>query len=133
MTDPRDEVKAHVLSHYVRGAFNERNLDAMRAGFDESFAIFSADGDALDRFTLETWLSKLQDSLDNGYDPNAAKNVWKHEFAHVDVTDGGAMVKLDLFNEGTHIYTDYITLLRFDSGWRIVAKIYVQHNERVNW
>ena len=41
------EVEAHVLRHYVHGAFNTRDVAAMRAGFDASFAIFSADGDTL--------------------------------------------------------------------------------------
>lgn len=127
------EVEAHVLRHYVHGAFNTRDVAAMRAGFDASFAIFSADGDTLDRFPLDVWIERLETSLAEGYDAEAPQNHWQHRFALVDVTGNAAMVKLELSNEGKHIYTDYITLLRFDSGWRIVAKTYVQHNERVNW
>ena len=32
-------------------------------------------------------------------------------------------------HEGKHVYTDYLSLLKFDSGWRIVAKVYHSHGE----
>lgn len=128
-----ERVKAHVLETYLNGAFNRRNVEAMRRGFHEDFAIFSAEGEALGKFPIADWTAKLERSLEDGYDPNASKNRWDHEFAAIDVTGGAAFVKLQLFNEGVHIYTDFISLLKFDSGWRIAAKIYHQHNERRNW
>ena len=128
-----EQVKAHIVETYLNGAFNARNIDAMRRGFHEDFAIFSAEGNALGRFPIGVWTAKLEQSLASGYDADAPKNIWRYEFAAVDVTGGAAAVKLHLYNEGVHIYTDYISLLRFDSGWRIAAKIYHQHNERKNW
>ena len=50
-----------------------------------------------------------------------------------DVTSTAVFVKLELFNEGARIYMDFISLLKFDNGWRISARIYNQHNERKNW
>ena len=128
-----EQVKAHIVETYLNGAFNQRNIDAMRRGFHEDFAIFSAEGDALGKFPIGVWTAKLGQSLADGYDSADPKNHWHYEFAAVDVTGGAAAVKLHLYNEGTHIYTDYISLLKFDSGWRIAAKIYHQHNERKNW
>ena len=59
------------------------------------------------------------------FDP--AENVWEHHFAAVDVTGDSASVKIELSKEGKKVYTDYLSLLRFESGWRIVAKVYHRH------
>lgn len=126
-------VKELLLNCYINGAFNKRDLDAMRRGFHEDFAIFSAEGNALGKFHLKDWLAKLQKSLDEGYDRTDPKNKWEHKFVYINVTGVCAHVKLELYNEGVHIYTDFVSLLKFDSGWRIAAKIYNQHNERRNW
>jgi len=128
-----ENVKTHLLETYLDGAFNKRDLSAMRRGFHEDFAIFSAEGNALGRFPIGEWIGKLEQSLADGYDAADEKNRWEHEFAYVDVTGTAAFVKLQLYNEGVHIYTDFISLLKFDDGWRISAKIYNQHNERKNW
>ena len=128
-----ERVKSHIIETYLNGAFNARNIDAMRRGFHEEFAIFSAEGNDLGRFPIGVWTTKLEQSLADGYDAADPKNIWRYEFATVDVTGGAAIVKLHLYNEDVHIYTDYISLLRFERGWRIAAKIYHQHNERKNW
>jgi len=128
-----DRVKAHLIDTYLNGAFNRRDVSAMRRGFHEDFAIFAAAGEALDKFPIADWTARLEQSIANGYDAQDAKNHWTHEFAHIEVEGGAAFVKLRLYNEGVHIYTDFISLLKFDSGWRIAAKIYHQHNERKNW
>ncbi len=34
-----------------------------------------------------------------------------------------------LSKDGRLVYTDYLSLLKFDSGWRIVAKVYHSHGD----
>ena len=58
---------------------------------------------------------------------DASKNKWEHKFAIVDVTGGSASAKIELFKDGKQVYTDYLSLLKFDSGWKIVAKVYHKH------
>ena len=131
-TDTND-VKSHILDTYINGAFNKRDVVSMRKGFHDDFAIFSADGEALAKFTIDEWTAGLEKSIREGYDAGDPKNSWAHKFVSVDVTGGSAAAKIELYNEGVHIYTDYLSLLKFDSGWRISAKVYHQHNERKNW
>ncbi len=38
-------------------------------------------------------------------------------------------VKIELSKDGKLVYTDYLSLLKFDSGWRIVAKVYHRHGD----
>jgi hypothetical protein len=120
------EIKSVIESCYVNGAFNDLDADAMREGFHEDFAIFGVDGEKLSKYPIATWASGVEKrKADPEFDP--AQNVWEHEFAMLDVTDGSAMAKVELSHEGKHVYTDYLLLLKFDSGWRIVAKVYTKH------
>ena len=121
-----DAVKELITKSYVHGAFNELNPEAMLNGFHPDFAIFSADGEKLARYEIKTWAEGVKKrKSDPKFD--ASKNTWDHNFAAVDVTGNVASVKIELLKEGKHIYTDYLSLIKFDSGWKIVAKVYHKH------
>ena len=121
-----EDIKSMIETSYVHGAFNELDADAMRKGFHEDFAIFSADGEKIQKYPIATWAEGVEKrKADPEFDP--ASNVWTHEFVQIDITEGTAMVKIELSHEGEHVYTDYLLLLKFDSGWRIVSKVYTKH------
>ena len=127
-TDPADEVRAVVEDCYINGAFNALDPDAMKSGFHPDFAIFSADGEDIKKYPIGEWAAGVaQKKADPDFDP--ANNVWEHKLPIVDVTGGAASVKVELYRNGTLVYTDYLSLLRFDSGWRIVAKVYHRHEK----
>ena len=122
-----EAVKAVVETSYLNGAFNALDPDAMAAGFHEDFAIFSTDGSALGRYEIADWVAGVRErKSDPEFDP--AKNKWDYKFAHVDVTGGAAQVKVELSRNGSLVYSDYLSLLKFEEeGWRIVAKVYHRH------
>jgi len=119
-------IKDLILKSYVHGAFNELNPEAMASGFHPDFAIFSAKGEDIGKYPIAEWVAGTEKRKnDSKFDP--AKNKWTHNFASVDVTGGSAAVKIELSKDGKHVYTDYLSLLKFESGWRIVAKVYHKH------
>lgn len=121
-----DEIRETVLNGYVNGAFNALNPEAMGETFHEEFAIFSTDGENLNRYPIANWIQNTAAQKNHpNFDP--ADNVWDHSFSSVDVTGNSAMVKLELFHEGNHVFTDYLSLLKFNEGWKIVAKVFTQH------
>jgi len=125
-TGPEDEVRAVVEASYINGAFNALDPDAMRKGFHPDFAIFSADGESIEKYPIGEWVSGVaKKKADPEFDP--AKNVWTHKLPVIDVTGGAASVKVELYKDGKLVFTDYLSLLEFDSGWRIVAKVYHKH------
>ena len=122
------EIKALIEKAYVHGAFNELNPAAMEHGFHPDFAIFSPDGEAIKKYPIADWVKRTAErKASDDFDP--AKNSWQHHFAAVDVTGGSASVKIELSKDGKLVYTDYLSLLKFDSGWRIVAKVYHRHGD----
>jgi hypothetical protein len=127
-TDPADEVRAVVESSYINGAFNALDPDAMKRGFHPDFAIFSADGENISKYPIGEWTAGVaKRKADPEFDP--AKNVWEHKLPIIEVTGGAAAVKVELYRNGTLVFTDYLSLLKFDSGWRIVAKVYHKHKQ----
>lgn len=122
----KEAVEELVLTSYVHGAFNELNPDAMAAGFHPDFAIFSAKGEELARYEISNWVEGVRKRKSSSkFD--ASKNVWEHKFSNVNVTGNAATIQVDLSKDGKHVYTDYLSLLKFESGWKIVAKVYYQH------
>ena len=104
-------------------------MDSMEKGFHEDFSIYSAKGEELGKYPISDWVKSTRKRVANGYDANDEKNIWKPTFASVDVTGGAAQVKVELRNQGKLVYTDYLSLLKFESGWRIVAKVYHSHKK----
>ena len=124
--DPADEVRAVVEASYINGAFNALDPDAMKSGFHPDFAIFSADGEKIKKYPIGEWVAGVAQNKASP-DFNPADNVWEHKLPIIEVTGGAASVKVELYRNGTLIFTDYLSLLKFDSGWRIVAKVYHEH------
>ncbi|OJJ20560.1 hypothetical protein BKI52_19090 [marine bacterium AO1-C] len=123
------EVKAHVLKSYVHGAFNELNPEAMEKGFHKDFAIFSMGKEGkLRRYEIADWVKgakKRKSKAD--FDP--AKNKWESKFPIIDVVGNTAVVKLELYRKGKHVYTDFLSLYKYPEGWKIVAKVYHKHKK----
>ncbi len=42
----------------------------------------------------------------------------------IDVSGDAAMAKVELYRNGKHLFTDYLLLYKFESGWQIVSKNY---------
>lgn len=121
-----EAIKKVIEDGYVNGAFNALNPEAMAKSFHEDFAIYTPKGEAISKYPIAQWVAGVE-KRKNSAEFKAEDNVWDHKFNYVDVTDNSAQVKLELHKDGKHVYTDYLSLSKFDSGWRIVAKVYHKH------
>lgn len=121
-------IKELIETSYVNGAFNDLNPDAMEAAFHPDFAIFSAKGEDLARYEIADWVKSVRKrKADPEFNPE--NNVWEHKFGFIDVTGQAASLKLEYHRKGKLVYTDYISLLKYDTGWKIVAKVYEHHTK----
>ena len=125
--ESEEAVKALVTKAYINGAFNKLDAESMENGFHPDFAIYSPKGTEISKYPIADWVAGVKKRRDDNYDPNAEKNKWDHKFAAVDVTGHAAQVKVQLYNQGKHVFTDYLSLLRFEDDWKIVAKVYYRH------
>ena len=119
-------VRDLVTSAYCNGAYNALDTATMAMGFHPEFAIVSAGIDTLDRYTIVEWIAAIEKRKGaTGFDIATAKRDC--ELISVDVTGDVANVKMEVRKDGMKIYTDYLFLLRFIGGWKIVSKIYQDH------
>jgi hypothetical protein len=122
----KNEIEKVVKDCYFNGAFNGLDYRAMEKGFHGDFAIFSANGNELSRYEIADWVAGVKKrSNDPGYDKSEAQMDCR--IASIDITGGAAAVKVEMSKNGKMIYTDYLSLLKFDEGWKIAAKVYHHH------
>ena len=122
-----DAIKEVLETGYVHGAFNELNPEAMTKTFHEDFAIFSPGKEGkINRYPIANW---VEGTKKRKSDPNfdAANNKWEHKFKRVHVAGNAAHVELELHPNGKHLYPAYLSLLKFENDWKVVAKVYHQH------
>jgi hypothetical protein len=127
MTPEELEVREHIERSLCQGALNALDTAAMRQGYHKDFAIFGVRGEELTRLPLEEWIAVVESYRD---DPTSRANglrTMDHAFDYVDVTGDAAAAKLRFFRQGTPMFTDYLTLLRFGGEWKIVAKASQNH------
>ena len=121
------KIKNLVERSYLNGALNEMNTEAMYKGYHPDFAIFFSEGKALKKLPLNTWAQLVKQYKNSG--DTSGLRTFSYEFLQIDVTETAAFVKLNLVRDNQLIFTDYITLLKFENEWKIVTKIYHAHIE----
>ncbi len=127
-TDAREEIVRVIEGSYMHGAFNEQNTEAMRAGFHPIFKIHGLRDGELSTYPIAEWAGDIEARKAK---PGWKQQTWEWRFPMIDITGDAAVVKVELFKveggEKTHVYTDYLSLLRFEDGWKITDKVYHRH------
>ncbi len=125
-----DEVKNLIETAYFNGAFNELDTKSMAKGFHPEFAIFSTDGEKLKKYPIKEWINNIEARKARADFDLQDSMAWEGKFAQVDVTGESAMAKVELSKNGNHVFTDYLSLLKFNDGWKIVGKVYHKHPQK---
>jgi len=117
-------IRTLVQEAYVGGLLNLGDLEKTRAGFHSDFVLLGLRNNQLTRYPIAEWISATEKRKTAGQKvpPITCK------FASIDITGYAAAVKLELFQNGKQIYTDYLSLYKFGESWKIVGKIYFAHS-----
>ncbi|HSG29078.1 MAG TPA: nuclear transport factor 2 family protein [Candidatus Krumholzibacterium sp.] len=122
-----DAVKKTIEDAYVKGIHIERDIPAIRKGFHESFTMTIKKGEEISKMSIADWIAGIERRKKEDPSPPAYKTEWK--FPMVDVSGDAAVAKVEIYRDGRHIYSDYMSLYRFEDGWKIVGKIYHDHRK----
>lgn len=114
-----------VTRAYVEGIHKESDPEKIRAGFHPDFVMFVKTDDGIRQVTRDGWIARIEER--KAKEPDAPRPEIGHEFTLVDATDDAAVARVEIHRDGEHVFTDYLSLYRFDDGWRIVGKIYQSH------
>ena len=123
--DEKAAVKKAVLTGYVEGLQNEGNAEKIDANFHPGFELLGiAKGDQIWKLPIYTWKQRALADVADGKKPKTEDKMVTVNFLSVDVTGTAAVVKLEFMVGGEKTYVDYLSLYKFESGWKIVSKIY---------
>ena len=116
-TNPEEAAVRETVNHYLHGLkFND--VESLRKAFYPEAKLFWVKRDnTLGQLTQEDWYKGFANSA-------GQEEKGDLQITAVDITGNAASVKVVEVYEKSK-YTDYLSLLKFADGWKIVNKIYV--------
>lgn len=108
---------------YVHGVHIDNDPELMRAGMHDTFVMFVQSDKGVNQLTRDAWIERLTASKAKA-DANAPKPEIKADITVLDRSGKAAVAKVALFRNGKQIFTDYISLYKFEEGWKLVAKTF---------
>jgi Putative lumazine-binding len=124
--DDNAAIKDVVDRAYVQGVHVDADPEKMRGGMHDSFVMLVRNGDAVTSLTRDAWIARLEASKAQAK-PDAKKPEIKAEIDVLDSSGDSAVARVKLFRDGKQVFTDYISLYRFESGWKLVGKVFHRH------
>ena len=122
----KEVIKKLILTAYVDGLQNNGDLEATREGFHPGFELLVFRDNIVSKFPIYNWIIYEEQGKAQHPDPLPEDELTSCEFEFIDVTGTAAVAKIHLSKGGKKIYTDYLSLYKFEEGWKIVGKIYYQ-------
>jgi hypothetical protein len=122
-------VRALLEDVYVRDMYVKRDRGAFSREFARCFHMLSptidgATGDVTD----VRWIG-IDGMLANH--PKAMLPSVRFEVPWVDVAGHAAVARVDVFDAGEHVFTDYVSLYRVKGAWKLVGKLFHHHRPSV--
>jgi hypothetical protein len=124
-TPEQEMIKEIVQSAYIDGLQNEGDKEKIEAGFHPDFNLLGiGENNDMWQRSIKTWKASSIEKREKGTFPLTGDKKVTAEYKSIDITGNAAVVKLFYLVGGKHIYTDYLSLYKFGSDWKIVNKIF---------
>jgi len=120
-----DLIKDVINKAYIEGLHNGGNLEETRKGFHPGFDLLILKNNQMEKLPIYNWIESTEKKRKENPTPSPIKTTVN--FVNIDITGTAAVAKIELLREGKLIFTDYLSLYKFEEGWKIVGKIYFKH------
>ena len=120
-----EAIKKVIQTAYVEGIQNEGDLKKIDSGIHPGFNLLGI-GEKEEMWVLpiEDWKKRVEKGKEAGKYPKPVDKEVTIKFKSVDVTGTAAVAKIEFLIGGKLTYVDYISLYKFDEGWKLVNKIF---------
>ena len=125
-----EAIKQVIQTSYVDGLQNKGPVADIEEGFHPGFELLGVRNNELTKWPIYSWIQYHENKLAEDPDPPAEEDKVTCEFPLIDVTGTAAIAKIELYRNGEKIFTDYLSLYKFEEGWEIVSKIYYRHQQQ---
>jgi hypothetical protein len=126
--DTAGDAKAieHVIEkYYMDVVFRRGDLNDLAKGFHAEFNMYYLGENEIHKSSLQGWTERLTANREKS--SRSKKPHWSHKVKLVDVTGQTGLIKIELYREAKLRFTDYLSLYKFDEGWRVMAKLFTEH------
>ena len=129
--EAQEAIKQVILSAYVDGIQNNGEQEKIDAGFHPGFRLLGVgQGNEMWELPIYSWKERVAKDVAEGKKPRKAEEAVSVKFLDVDVTGNAAVVKLEFYVGEKLTFIDYISLYKFEEGWKIVSKIFYRFPEQ---
>lgn len=118
-------VKDAINKAYVETLYNLNNVQNIDNGIHQEFKLLGLRKGELTEYTIDRW--KKATEYKAQCCPNGVEVKTEARFPMIDVTGDAAVAKVQLYREGHLVFSEYISLYRFEDGWKIVSNIFQRH------
>ncbi len=117
-------IKQVIQSAYVDGLCNNADEDAVKKGFHPGFELLSAGkGNTMWKLPIYNWIEIAKEGEAKGNKYSFQDEYTTVKFLFIDIAGNVAVAKIE-FYEGEELnYIDYLSLMKFEDGWKIVSKM----------
>ena len=123
--DDREAVRRVIAEGYIDGLHQAQDAAKVGRGFHPEFRMLVRKGVEIAKVDpvafLEMMIQRRKD------DPAFFARPLSFETPSIDVEGNAAVVRVEISRGGTHLFTDFILLYKFEDDWRIVSKIFQAH------
>lgn len=123
-TKEKELIKQVIQTAYVDGLCNNADEDAVKKGIHAGFELlYTRSGNTLWKLPIYNWIEMAKQGKEKGHKYSFQNEYTTVKFLFIDITGKVAMAKIE-FYEGKELnYIDYLSLIKFEDGWKIVGKI----------
>lgn len=130
VSQDKEAIKKVIQTAYVDGLQNEGDMDKIDSGIHPDFRLIGIDkGNAMWSLPIDKWKEKTAKKKADGQFPRTGDKKVSVKFKHIDVTGTAAVAKIQFLVGEKLVYVDYISLYKFENGWKMVNKIYYKFPE----
>ncbi len=124
--DPdKEAIKNVIQTAYVDGLQNEGNAEKIDFGFHKDFRLQGVGKNGkMWVMSIEDWKQSALKSKKEGKLPRKKSDLYSVKFLDIDIEGNAAVAKLECYSGNVKTYIDYISLYKFNDGWKMVNKIY---------
>ncbi len=123
-TKEKELIKQVIQMAYVDGLCNNADEEAVENGFHPGFdLLYAGKGNTMWKLSIYNWIEIAKQGKEEGNKYSFQNEHTTVKYLFIDIVGNIAVAKIE-FYEGEELnFIDYLSLIKFEDGWKIISKI----------
>lgn len=121
----KELIKNVIQNAYVDGLCNNADEDAIRKGFHPDFNLMWAGrNNKIMKLPISNWIETAKKGEERGHKYSFQNEYTTVKYLFIDIAGNVAIAKIEFYEGSALNYIDYLSLMKFEDGWKIVSKMF---------